>query len=75
MIRERHRPIVRAALVLGLAVVTLAPLIASPGESESSMQEAVRAAADDPPPPCRVVRRRLWSDQDGWIVRRVPDCR
>jgi hypothetical protein len=76
MVRELHCQVLRAALAFGLAVVTLAPLAASPGEPERSRRGAVRTAAEEPPlPPCRVVRRRLWSDQDGWIVRRVPDCR
>jgi hypothetical protein len=76
MIRELQRQIVRAALALGLAAVIAAPLIASPGEPVPSGREAARAAEGDPALlPCRVVRRRLWSDQEGWIIRRVPDCR
>jgi hypothetical protein len=72
MVQALHREIVGAGLAISL-VVGLP--IAYPGEPERSMLGAVRAVGADPrPPPCPVVPRRPWSDPDGWIVQRLPDC-
>jgi hypothetical protein len=60
-VRGRARRNVQTPAALHRAVATLSSAIgAGPAEKNSSR--------------CTFVRRKLWTEKDGWIVRRVPVC-
>jgi hypothetical protein len=68
------------ALVIAAAPVSAAPLKAEPAAAdEAVVQRAADASrlaivsADEVE--CPRVRRRLWVEKEGWIVRRVASCR
>jgi hypothetical protein len=69
--------LVGALAVLGVAQVEAkeprkpAAQVGVPGEQRAGARfSALRSEG-----PCPQVRRKLWLDGEGWVVRRVPLCR
>ncbi len=54
------------------------PAAATPSAVDTLAQpmrrSSVRQAAGAGEANCPVVRRKLWVDEEGWVVRRVPLC-
>jgi hypothetical protein len=78
---RRIERLVAALALLSFAVI---PAIAAPSggqrvaaaESIEERKESpvLSPASDMPAAPCPRVRRRLWVEGEGWIVRRVSSC-
>ncbi len=88
---NRSKGLWLTVLALGglVAITSYPPAEASPPVEKTAMaQPAVRAMTSDITPAaeveersaaddanCHKVRKRLWVDGEGWIVRRVSICR
>lgn len=81
-------PLSRLLRVLVVAVVpgltVCPPLMAKPTRQQiaEAPTKALPSLREDrtspvPPtvkPPCSLARKKLWSEREGWIVRRVSSC-
>jgi hypothetical protein len=78
------RRIERLAAALALLLLAVVPAIAAPsggqrvaaaeGIAEHKESPVLSPASDVTAAPCPRVRRRLWVEGEGWIVRRVSSC-
>ncbi|MDP4024967.1 hypothetical protein Q8W71_20265 [Methylobacterium sp. NEAU 140] len=58
----------------GAAEAAPAGRAAKPAEAPSPIQP-VAAVEHEEPTTCSRIRRRLWIENEGWIVRRITTCR
>ena len=87
MSRSMPAPLKRGlavAVLLGLALGPAWTAQSTQAPSRKGMVEApastgsVTVPSPAPPEretvPCALVRKKLWAEREGWIVRRVPIC-
>ena len=74
-----HRSLLPGALVALLALAGSAQ--AAPANGNAKVAEAaapirpVAAVEPEEPASCYRARRRLWIENEGWVVRRITTCR
>ena len=68
------------ALIAATAAAGAAPAARRPDEAAASTlgsrtsPAALSRASGALMPACRSVRKKMWVEDEGWIVRRVPAC-
>jgi hypothetical protein len=82
----RSHKLLAAFVVTGFLFCAAAPAVAEEGKVRRSTVQAAdsvevtggvsgMAPAAEPEAACTKVRRRLWVEGEGWVVRRVGQCR